>query len=70
MFSQTSVILFSQGGTDTPQADTPPAEIPLLADTPGQIPPGQPPLGQTPPTGRRLLLRTVRTLLECILVDH
>ena len=25
-------------------------------------------LGQTPPLGRRLLLRTVRILLECILV--
>ena len=27
-------------------------------------------LRQTPPRERRLLLRTVRILLECILVDH
>ena len=35
----------------------------------GRHPPGQiPPPGQTPSLGRRLLLRTVHILLECILV--
>ena len=42
-----------------PQADTSPPS----ADPPGQTPPGHP-----PPNSRRLLLRTVRSLLECILV--
>ena len=43
--------------------------------TPGQTPPGrQPPWADTPlgrhsPPSRRLLLRTVRILLECILVS-
>ena len=50
---------------DTPRADTSPArhlqQTPPWADTP---------LGQTPPPlpSRRLLQRTVRILLECILV--
>ena len=44
----------------TPQADTPHT----WADTPWQTPP---PPGQTPASARRLLLRTVRILLECIL---
>ena len=40
------------------------------ADTrPGQTPPRQTPPEQTPPS-RRLLLRTVRILLECILVTN
>ena len=32
----------------------------------GYTPPGQTPPGQTHPPSRQLLLRTVRTLLECI----
>ena len=57
----------------TPWAGTPPY-TPLRAGTPplGQIYPpwaGTPPRAGTPPTpGRRLLLRTVRILLECILI--
>ena len=48
-------------GYTPPQTDTPPGQTPPWADTP---------LGQTPPPlpSRRLLQRTVRILLECILV--
>ena len=50
-----------------PQADSPMQTLPW-ADTPWEdIPPGQTYPGQTP-LSRRLLLRTVRILLECILV--
>ena len=70
--------------SDTPWADTSPLLAdtpswqtplsgqtpPLWADTPwtpsGQTP--HPPPGQTPPSPRRPLQRTVRILLECILV--
>ena len=67
-------------GADTPRADSPPQG----AGTPEQAPPGagmpprpgtSPPGAGTPPTrhipigSRRLLLRTVRILLECILVS-
>ena len=45
-----------------PRADTP-WEDTSWADPPGQIPPGQ-----TPPYPRWLLQRTVRILLECIIV--
>ena len=45
-----------------PSQQTPPSRYPSQADTPPQTPPGQ-----TPPS-RRLLLRTIRILLECILV--
>ena len=47
----------------------------LLGYPPGQTPPGQtPPWADSPPKGRhphsrRLLLRTIRILLECILVS-
>ena len=60
MFSQASVILFTGGGV---------LQIPPRADTPslGQKPPRQTSPGRQP--SRRLLQRTVRTLLECILVD-
>ena len=77
MISQASV-------SDTPRADTPLGRHPLAdtsllgrhtpswADSPRQIQLGRPPWsdtlpGQTPP-GRQLLQRTVRILLECILV--
>ena len=46
----------------TPQADTP--TLGRHPPTPGQTPPGQ-----TTPPPRRLLLRTVRILMECILVE-
>ena len=46
-------------------ADTP---LPGRLTHPGQTPPGRFSPGQTPPSGRRLLLRTVRILLESILV--
>ena len=62
-------------GADPPGADTPPGADPLGADTP---PPSRhpcrnrPPQADTPPEQtplpRRLLLRTVRILFECILV--
>ena len=70
-------------GEDTPRADTPPGAdtpdtpAPLGADTPspsrhplGSRPPGSrpPPREQTPRPEIRPLLRTVRILLECILV--
>ena len=67
-------------GYTPPQADTPRAHPPRQTPLPGHTPPGRPPLG-THPSGRhqppeqthplpsrRLLLRTVRILLECILV--
>ena len=51
---------------DTPWADTPMARHPPWADTPpGKTPPSQ---TQPPPPSRRLLLRMVRILLECVLV--
>ena len=58
----------------TPRANTPPGSRhpPPRADTPqSRHPPGEqiPPRGQTPPWDKRPLLRTVRILLECILVD-
>ena len=81
MFLHLSVILSTGGGflADTlpraPWADTHPTCGPW-ADThprqtpPGQTPPGHHPSGQTaPPSGRQLLQRTVRILLECILVS-
>ena len=52
-------------GADTPRADTPWADSLPWADTPRADTPRH---GQTPPTRRRLL-RTVRKLLECILVS-
>ena len=52
----------TQPGQTSPRVDIP-RQTPLSADPPGQTPPGQP-----PPNSRRLLLRTVRILLECILV--
>ena len=51
-----------------PPGQTPPGRTPPWADTPQQTPPRQTPHGQTPPPSRRLLLRTVGILLECILV--
>ena len=59
-------------GQTTPQADTP-RQTPPCTDTPlGKHPPGRhPPLGRHHPTGQtpqRPLQRTVRILLECILV--
>ena len=47
-----------------PLADTPPGQTHPQADTPW----ADTPLGRHPP-GRRLLLRTVHILLECILVS-
>ena len=44
MFSQASLILFTKGVSDTPQADNPPGQIP-----PGQTPP-PPPGRHDPPT--------------------
>ena len=64
---------------DTPWADTPLGRHPLWADTPwvdtplGRHPPGRHPMDRHPPgqiptnPSRRLLQRTVRILLECIL---
>ena len=78
MFLHLSVILSTGGVSDRhPRADTPRAGTPLVdthwadtpwADTPlGRHPPRQtPPLHPPPP--RRPLQRTVRILLECILV--
>ena len=72
MFSQASVILFTWGCIPAcTRADTPGQ---MLSDNPP--PPGRhwqtPPPGQTPPRQtplpRRPLQRTVRILLECILV--
>ena len=55
-------------GADTPLEQTPPGPgTPLEADTPS--PQSRPPREQTTPPGRRLPLRTVRNLLECILVE-
>ena len=65
IFLHLSVILFTGGGGGLPQCmlgyHTPPEQTP---------PPEQalPPRAGTPSPGRRLLLRTVRILLECILV--
>ena len=71
-------------GADTPLEQTPAGPgAPLGADTPRSRPPGTghppgpgtppgadtPPRNQAPPS-RRLLLRTVRILLECILVRY
>ena len=67
MFSQASVILSTGGGVH-PQADTPLGTHPLDRHLPpGQTPTPPPPLGRHP-TLRRPLRRTVRILLECILV--
>ena len=70
MFSQASVTLFrgvwqTPLWADTPWADTP-GQIPPWVDTPQADTSRQTPPSQTP--GRKLLLRTVRILLECILV--
>ena len=65
MFSQASVILSIGGVSQTfPWADTP--------YSPGRQPSVQTPPGQTPPPApsRRLLLRTIRILLECVLVTE
>ena len=59
---------------DTPQADAPSlgrhpphwADTPLWVDTPSQT--DTPSQADTSPTSRRLLQRTIRVLLECILV--
>ena len=55
-----------------PPGQTPPLGCPLADTPPGQTPQADNPLGTTPlgkhPTSRRLLLQTVRILLECILV--
>ena len=54
MFSQASVILFTEGWHKSPQADTHTHPLPLpWADTPhGQAPPGQtPPWAETLPDG-------------------
>ena len=59
MFSQACVKNSAHGGLYTP--------------APGQTPPGQtaPPRADTPPPqGRRLLQRTVRILLKCILFKN
>ena len=53
----------------SPWADTPPGRHPPPGQTPlGQIPPGQT-LPQEDTSSRRLLLRLVRILLQCILVQ-
>ena len=59
MFSQASVILST--------GQTPPGQTPPWADTPGQTPPCLVHAGIHPPP-RQPLQRTVRILLECILV--
>ena len=84
VFLHLSVILSMGEGSDAPRQTPPWADTPLLADTPSrQTHPGQtllwadtflqtpflPPRADTPfTTGRWLLQRTVRILLECILV--
>ena len=59
------------GGVPGPGGVFAPRGLPGPSGVPG---PGelvsQHALRQTPPPERRLLLRTVRILLECILVDH
>ena len=56
-------------GQTSPRADTPWPDTPMGRHPNGQTPPGQtPPRADTPSPSRRLLLRTVRILLECILV--
>ena len=60
-------------GIHHPQADSPPGQTPSWADPPGRPPwadtPRQTPRDRHPPPPRRwLLLRTIRVLLECILV--
>ena len=52
-------------GADTPRADI--SQYALWQTPPGQTYPSMY-WGRHPPPGRRLLLRTVRILLECILV--
>ena len=73
MFLHLSVILFTVGRGYTPPMQTPSGRHPLgrhpLVDTPWQTPPGQTPPGRHPPASRRLLLQTVRILMECILVS-
>ena len=58
-------------GRHLPGQIPPPADNPLGRQPLGQTPPSpaNPPPGRHPPTSRRLLLRTVRILLECILVS-
>ena len=80
MFLLLSVILFTGGGVpgQVPprnQVHPPGLGTPPRSGTPRQVPPGQvhprqvhPPGQVHPPSSRRLLLRTVRILLECILV--
>ena len=64
------------GYTHTPLVDTPPGQTPPWPDTslgrhppPGQTPPWSP-WADTPFPSRWLLQRTVRILLECILVSN
>ena len=71
MFSQVSVC--SRGGgevyTNPYQTDKPLGKTPPQADTPRQTPPwADTTQADTPPT-RWLLKRTVRVLLECILLS-
>ena len=79
MFSQASVILFTEGvcipactGAEPPsprQTFPEQTDIPLGRHFPGRhLPPGRHPPGQTPP--RWPLQRTVRILLKCILVHN
>ena len=79
MFLHLSVILFTGGSvwSDTPRARHPPGRHPLGRYPPWADPPRQthPPPWQTHPLGshtparwKRPLQRTVRILLECILV--
>ena len=73
MFLHLSVILFTGGclpqcmlGYHPPGADTTPGSRPPRTRHPPR--PGTPWTKHPPGTGRRLLLRMVRILLECILV--
>ena len=80
MFSQVSVILFTEGGgggvADTPWADTPAGQTSRAQCMLGYTPPTQCMLRYTPPPStcwdirpsRAPLQRTVRIILECILV--
>ena len=53
MFSQASVILFTEGGGVCPLGRHPPrADTPRADTTPGQTPPGRHPLGRHPPPGQ------------------
>ena len=70
MFLHLSVILFTGGGVSTPVHAGIHTPLPREADPPQkQTPPGkEADKANTPPPSRRLLLRTVRILLERILV--